>query len=295
VTETPTTTYRDIRGWFSAVDHQLFTGLLAGQQTSPPGDLVEIGTFLGKSAVVIGEHLRADERFVVIDLFGDLSLLGEGETEEANRAENAMYRRLTRDKFEQNYLSIHDELPVVVQAPSSEIMEHVEPGSVRFVHVDASHLYEPVAEDCRSVKKMLRAGGVAAFDDWRNASCPGVAAAIWESVVTDGLVPVAVSQRKLYAAHEGADQVASAVRELVDTKPDWWVVKEHQIMGHTVLGLDSAAAVRRRGARRAARSGRRRGTDQHAQVPAQAARSLRSVARDLVPPALVRRVQRRRS
>jgi predicted O-methyltransferase YrrM len=246
-------TYRDIRGWFSRTDYRLFTGLLEAQSATPPGDLVEIGAFLGKSAVVIGNHLRPGERFVVIDLFGDMSLLGDSAIDDANRSENEKsYRRLTREHFEANYLSLHDELPVVVQAPSDQIMAHVEPGAVRFVHVDASHLYEPVAEDCRSVKKMLRPGGVAAFDDWRNAKCPGVAAAIWESVISDGLVPVAVSHNKLYAAHEGADDVLAAIREITATDADWWRVTEHQIMGHTVLGVDNVQAARRRREEKAA-------------------------------------------
>jgi hypothetical protein len=216
---------------------------------------VEIGAFLGKSAVVIGEHVRPGERFVVIDLFGDLTLLGQGGEDEANKAENKKsYPHLTRQRFEENYLAIHDELPIVVQAPSSAVLDHVAAASVRFVHVDASHLYAPVAQDCRSVRTMLRPGGVAAFDDWRNAKCPGVAAAIWESVATDGLVPVAVTRNKLYAAHEGADEVLASVRRLVQADPDWWLVQEHQIMGHTVLGLDSVAAAQRR---RSATSARR--------------------------------------
>lgn len=274
MTDTRTPSYRDIRGWFTRADHRLFTGLLTAQQGTPPGDLVEIGAFLGKSAVVIGDHLRPGERFVVIDLFGDLSLLGGSTEDEANKAENkTSYPKLTRERFEQNYLSLHDELPVVVQAPSSAIMDHVEPGSVRFVHVDASHLYEPVAEDCRSVKKMLRPGGVAAFDDWRNAKCPGVAAAIWESVATDGLVPVAVSHNKLYAVHEGADEVLEVVRGIVAADPGWWHVAEHQIMGHTVLGLDSVAAVRRR------KAAKRGAVPRSAPVPAAPARSgLRAIA-----------------
>lgn len=256
---TPSTTasYRDIRGWFTPIDHRVFTGLLDEQAESAPGDLVEIGAFMGKSAVVIGGYTRADERFVVIDLFGDLSLLGDDGDDRANKEENqGSYPRLTRQRFESNYLTIHDELPVVVQAPSSAIMDHVEPGTVRFVHVDASHLYGPVAADCRAVKKMLRAGGVVAFDDWRNAKCPGVAAAIWESVATDGLVPVAVTRNKLYAAHEGAGDVLDSVRRVVAKDPGWWLVQEHQIMGHTVLGLDSVAAANRRRATKAGKAAR---------------------------------------
>lgn len=248
--------YRDIRGWFSRTDARLFRGILASQDATPPGDLVEIGAFMGKSAVVIGEHLRPDERFVVIDLFGDMSLLGESPLDDENRAENKQsYPRLTRERFEANYLALHDELPVVVQAPSDRIMEHVTPGSVRFVHVDASHLYDPVAEDCRSVKKMLRPGGVAAFDDWRNMKCPGVAAAIWESVATDGLIPVATSPNKLYAVHAGATEVVESLRALTAADPDWWLVNEHQVMGHTVLGIDNVhAAARRRAAKKAERA-----------------------------------------
>lgn len=255
MTQQRTASHRDIPGWFTRIDQRMFTGLLTGQEATAPGDLVEIGVFMGKSAVVIGGHLRPGERFVVIDLFGDLSLLGASEEEEANRTKNlGSYPRLTRERFEQNYLSVHDELPVVVQAPSSAITEHVASRSARFVHVDASHLYAPVAEDCRSVKHILRPGGVVAFDDWRNAKCPGVAAAIWESVTVDGLVPVAVTRNKLYAAHDGADAVLAEVRRLVATDPDWWQVREHQIMGHTVLGLDSVAAAARR---RAAKNARR--------------------------------------
>lgn len=245
------TSYRDIRGWLTRVDFRVFSAVLASQADGPAGDLVEMGAFLGKSAVVIGDHLRPDERFVVIDLFGDMSLLGPSTGEEANKAETStMYPKLDRQRFEQNYLALHDELPVVVQAPSSAIMDHVAPGSVRFVHVDASHLYEPVAEDCRSVKKMLRPGGVVSFDDWRNAKCPGVAAAIWESVATDGLVPVAVTHNKLYAVHAGAEDVLAVLRGLVATEPGWWLAEEHDVMGHTVLRLDSRAAVARRKAAR---------------------------------------------
>jgi predicted O-methyltransferase YrrM len=274
MTEQAVRTYRDIRGWLSRTDYRLIRGLLAAQGDSAPGDLVEIGVFLGKSAVVIGESVRPGERFVVIDLFGDLSLLGGSPDDVANRSESqSMYARLTRERFEANYLAIHDQLPVVVQAPSNRIMEHVTPGSVRFVHVDASHLYEQVAEDCRSVKSMLRPGGVVAFDDWRNAKCPGVAAAIWESVASDGLIPVAVSRNKLYAVHSGSEDVLGAVRDLVGADADWWQVVEHQIMGHTVLGVDNAAAVaRRREAAAARRVGRAPG---RANAPASRAPQVR--------------------
>src|SRR5689334_17639302 len=97
MTQSTIASYRDIRGWFTPIDHRVFTGLLDEQAESTPGDLVEIGAFMGKSAVVIGGYTRADERFVVIDLFGDLSLLGDDGDDPANKEENrGSYPRLTR-------------------------------------------------------------------------------------------------------------------------------------------------------------------------------------------------------
>jgi hypothetical protein len=109
-----------------------------------------------------------------------------------------LYATLDRQKFEQNYLALFAELPVVVQAPSSTIVDHVKPGSARFVHIDASHLYEHVAVDVDSAQKMLIPDGVVAFDDYRSTHTPGVAAAVWEAVFTKGLRPICVTPQKLY-------------------------------------------------------------------------------------------------
>jgi SAM-dependent methyltransferase len=228
-------TYRDIDGWFGWTDHALFRAILEHQRDSPPGDLVEIGAFKGKSAVVIGDYVRPGEQFVVVDTFGDPELLGiAGEKAERTKGRN-YFTRLTRGQFEQNYLSIHDSLPTVVQALSTEVVEHVEPGAARFIHVDGSHQYEDVADDCRSVKRLLRGDGVVVFDDWRKPDCPGVAAAIWDSALHDGLIPVALSSQKLYGVHGDAAPLMTAVREVADANPGRLRLKEIELFGRTVL------------------------------------------------------------
>jgi hypothetical protein len=164
---------------------------------APKGDVVEIGAYLGKSAILIGRHLHDGERFTVIDLFG----ADPGDRDNA-RENTKSYSDLTRERFEANYRAFHDELPVVVQAPSSEILEHVEPGTARFIHVDGSHLYEHVAIDVRSAQAMAMPDGVIAFDDFRRAHTPGTALAIWEAVATQGLNVIAMSPNKLYATFD---------------------------------------------------------------------------------------------
>jgi hypothetical protein len=243
-----TEAYESIKGWFNEIDVRCFTALLESQNASPPGELVEIGAFQGKSAVIIGDYLREGERFVVIDLFGDKEHFDDSAEGAANlRESRKSYPGLTRQLFEQNYLSVHQELPVVVQGFSSEIVEHVEPHSARFIHIDASHLYHAVKIDCQSSKLLTRPGGVVTFDDYRNKSCPGVAAAVWEAVATDGLIPFATTRKKLYGCYDDPAPHLDTLRSMVLRDPKWFDVTELEIMGRPVLRMGVSLKGRRRG------------------------------------------------
>ncbi|WP_435771560.1 class I SAM-dependent methyltransferase [Nocardioides sp. SYSU DS0651] len=200
----------DVKGWFLPADQRLFTHFLTSTVV-PAGDLVEIGAYLGKSAILMGRHLRDGERFTVCDLFGD-----DAEDPDNRRENRRSYRSLTRDRFEANYLAFHPELPEVVQAPSSTILDHVPAGTARFVHVDGSHLYEHVAGDVRSARVMAVPGAVIAFDDYRSPHTPGTALAVWEAVLEQGMEVIALTPRKLYATFGDA----TAHREELLSRPD---------------------------------------------------------------------------
>jgi len=184
----------DVPGWFPPLDRLLFTWLLERQARQElHGDLVELGVYLGKSAVLLGRHLREAEKFTVCDLF-------EGDApDERNQAEaTKSYASLTRRAFEENYLSFHDELPRVVQGPSSVISTEVAPRTCRFVHIDASHLYEHVYGDIGAAHELLLPGGIVVLDDFRSEHTPGVSVAAWEAVLNRGLRPLCLSTQKLY-------------------------------------------------------------------------------------------------
>ena len=201
-------TLEDVPGWFHEVDQYLFRWFLRRQEEAGmPGDLVELGVYLGKSTILLGEYQRPDDTFTVCDLFGMPA------PDDDNDAESAKsYRDLTREKFEANYRAFHDQLPVVVQAPTGDILGHVRPGSCRFVHVDASHLYKHVRADVEAARTMLVEDGIVVFDDYRSPHTPGVSAAVWEAVLMLGLKPIALSPQKFYGTWGDAD---SARRELV--------------------------------------------------------------------------------
>ncbi|PAZ10754.1 hypothetical protein CLM62_39245 [Streptomyces sp. SA15] len=207
---------KDVPGWFPPLDQVLFTWFLERQEANGfQGDLLELGAYMGKSAILAGHHLRDGEKFTVCDLFG-------GEAPDGpNKAETAKsYSSLTRQAFEQNYLSFHDELPTVIEAPTSVISEKVAPKTCRFVHIDASHLYEHVYGDIGAARDILVPDGIVVLDDFRSEHTPGVSVAVWEAVLNRGLRPICLSTQKLYGTWGDPEPVQDELLEMLRQRTD---------------------------------------------------------------------------
>lgn len=223
-------TYADISaipGWFTFEDFAVFRMILSAQAADePPGDLAELGVYKGKSATMIGAHRRTSESFTVVDLFED----GDA-TDPANERENAReYAGLSRREFEMHYLSVHPTLPDVVQGPSASIADIARHGAHRFVHIDASHLYDHVCKDIEVTQKLLRPHGVVVLDDYRSAHTPGVAAAAW-AAVAKGLRPIVLTSNKLYATWGDPKRWAGAID---DWRPSSGL--DHEVQ--SIAGID---------------------------------------------------------
>ncbi|MER5212202.1 class I SAM-dependent methyltransferase [Streptomyces sp. NPDC002838] len=207
---------KDVPGWFPPLDQVLFTWFLERQEANGfQGDLLELGAYMGKSAILAGHHLRDGEKFTVCDLFG-----GEA-PDGANKAETAKsYSSLTRQAFERNYLSFHDELPTVIEAPTSVISDKVAPKTCRFVHIDASHLYEHVYGDIGAARDILVPDGIVVLDDFRSEHTPGVSVAVWEAVLNRGLRPICLSTQKLYGTWGDPEPVQEELLDMLRQRTD---------------------------------------------------------------------------
>ncbi|MCX5055017.1 MULTISPECIES: class I SAM-dependent methyltransferase [unclassified Streptomyces] len=207
---------KDVPGWFPPLDQTLFTWFLERQETRGfGGDLVELGAYLGKSAILLGHHRQDGEEFTVCDLFG-----GEA-PDGANRAETAKsYSSLTRQAFERNYLAFHDNLPTVIEAPTSVISKEVGADSCRFVHIDASHLYEHVHDDIGAARDLLLPDGIVVLDDFRSEHTPGVSVATWEAVLNRGLRPICLSTQKLYGTWGDPEPVQEELLTMLRDRTD---------------------------------------------------------------------------
>ncbi|MET8545544.1 class I SAM-dependent methyltransferase [Kitasatospora sp. NPDC004799] len=225
----------DIPGWFFSLDRAAFSHLLSAQSAAGvTGDILELGSYLGRSAVLLGDHLRPGERLTVCDLFDS----DAGDADNAAEMDMSYRRTLTRSAFEANYLAFHSSLPEIVQAPTSVLADgRIRAGSCRFVHVDASHLYEHVAGDIAVARAALAEGGLVALDDYRSEHTPGVSAAVWEAVFTGGLRPVLLTPMKFYGTWGDATAVQAVLRER-DWQAEGYTVDEDTIAGARVLRLN---------------------------------------------------------
>lgn len=296
--------FADVKGWFWPADQLLFDWFLSYQRDTDPdgrGDLLELGAYLGKSAIFTGQYLRDGEEFTVCDLW-DSEAPDDPNSAEMDRS----YSTLTRRAFEANYLSFHEELPTLVQAPTSVITSRVRAGSCRFVHVDASHLYEHVHGDIEAAKALLQPEGIVSFDDFRAEHCPGVSAAVWGAVATTGLKPIVITGTKLYGTWGDPEPVREALLTWLETRTDMWHGVE-EVAGLPLIRIkgnkaESPAHPKSRHESEPEPEPRvvtAPATVRPAPAPAAAARPrpsrARRLAKDLLPPIVTRALRSRRS
>jgi hypothetical protein len=223
----------DVPGWFPVIDQNLFTWVLERQERLGQwGDLLELGVYLGKSAILTGRHLHPGEKFTVCDLF-DSDAPDLANAQEMRKS----YKSLTRVGFENNYLSFHDRLPEIIEAPTYVILDHVKAASCRFVHVDASHLYEHVRGDLEAAQVVLTGDGVVVCDDYRSPHTPGVSAAVWEAVFNRGLRPICVTPQKLYGTWGDPEPIQRDLLTWLEGRDDCW---------HEVQEIAGAPVIRAR-------------------------------------------------
>ena len=207
----------EIPGWFTALDARLLIGVDDLQkQRGTSGDLLEIGVYMGKSAILLGYLPRHAESLIVCDVFGEV-----GGLEEENVNESATwYSGLRRGAFESQFLRFHRALPTVWQMPSTSIDRAERAGTCRLIHVDGAHTYEAVREDIATARALLGPGGVAVFDDWATPHAVGVHVALWEEFLRGDLRLLCLSPVKLYATWDPAGLRREDVEGWVESQPD---------------------------------------------------------------------------
>ena len=138
-----------------------------------PGDVVEIGSYLGRSTVVLARAVADAGLGRVVAVDPHKGALGWGEPRETDK------------EFLTNIAASGvDEHVDLMQATSVEAARQWGGGSVRMLFVDGWHSYEAVMEDVLAWAPFLTPAPVVVFDDYPD---PGVRAAI-QRLNDDGVV-----------------------------------------------------------------------------------------------------------
>lgn len=216
-----------VPGWFERVDALLFAAVDRSQRAAGlTGDLMEIGTYMGRSAVLLGYFRRRGERLVVCDPFGNDARLSKDNAAEQTR----WYPGLTRQAFERTFRRFHSRLPEeIVAAPSATLEERRDDlaKSFRIIHIDGSHEFEEVQRDIRLSRDLVAEGGMVVFDDVNARHTPGVAAAVWAAVVNQGLIAHVVTA-KLYTSWTSIPPLDLSLLS------GGWTLQPHTVAGSTV-------------------------------------------------------------
>ncbi len=215
-----------VAGWLRDIDARVILAIDGLQRAAGvSGDLLEIGVSYGQSAILLGYCVQASERLVVSDTFEDT----KGFCSE-NLADRVLHHQgLRRSQFEQNYLRFHLALPDIIAGRSHEIDRDRLAAHFRLIHVYGSHAYVDVRADILIAHRLLGPGGAVILDDWSQAHAPGVALAIWEEYARGDLIPLCLTQFKMYATWGRGGLTASAVDAWARRQPDFDISEAHQL------------------------------------------------------------------
>jgi predicted O-methyltransferase YrrM len=154
---------QQIDGMFSDFSMSVIDCLLSRQNAlGIKGNILELGTYKGRSAALMGHHLAEGERLVLVDLYDQL-----------NR--NAI------SPFE----AAVDFLVVSTEELREKLPEYKQKrGTFRFIHIDASHAYRATFNELQIADELLAENGVIALDDFTNLDFSQNIAAIFKYLYT---------------------------------------------------------------------------------------------------------------
>jgi hypothetical protein len=204
---------------FSMVgEHQVRAGVT--------GDIAEFGVWRGRSALLLYQLLRMDEKLFAVDLF-DLRnrshpyfndpAIFMGHCERLGAVERTQI------------------LKVDTTVARTEVSEAIRARSCRIVHVDGGHTYRIAKVDIDSAFRAVTDDGVVVCDDILARKFPGVTQAFVEaSLANPDFVPFALTRKKVWSAHRKNAETYKSVIESA-TKKSW---PTSTFMGGEMLVID---------------------------------------------------------
>lgn len=167
-----------VEGMLSRFSMAIMDMLLSEQRNlGVKGDLLEIGTYRGKSAVILGHHLQGSERLTLVDI---------------------------HDYLDRKAIAPFAGSVDFLLTDSARLDENIEASRrFRFIHIDASHGYHETFRELQLADRHLAPLGIIAMDDFANLLFGQNIAAIFKYLFTSrtDLVLFLTTMEKGYLCH----------------------------------------------------------------------------------------------
>lgn len=156
---------KDIPGWFNVDDCGHFFLVLSYQSAMGiKGNLLEIGSYYGRSTALMAKCLEPGERIVVCDAF---ELDTDDDYGNKPSPENLISNiERVNQKMEKDRIVIHKCLSNDLYLDAEE--------KFRFIHIDGGHSAEQAYSDLQLCSKHLLPNGIIVMDDYHNNYWPEV-------------------------------------------------------------------------------------------------------------------------
>ena len=199
-------TFRTTPGWVAYEDYFATSFILEEQAKSKlTGDILEVGCYKGKMSLVLSKHICSSlgESLVLCDIFDEIAS-DRNNYDEIKKSYTYVNKNEVKELILGERPGIRLEL---LQGESKDTLNHfiISKRVFRFIHIDASHLYNNVKIDIeRSFEIIESSKGVVSIDDYRSIHTPGVAMALWESIRKFNFKILLLSPAKIYLGDSGA-------------------------------------------------------------------------------------------
>ena len=222
---------RVVPGWTPS-DQLLALYALAVTSSNLPGDIVELGSWCGRSTVVLAHAVKQTHgRVHAIDLFPEFSDWIQNqdgsysfgvELSDGRKIGGYESQTVWEEPFEKAIRPVYDQFGSVraafdqalerfevadvvrVYRSDSTAISRIDDLSIRLAFIDGDHSFDAVCADIRQVLPHLRVGGWISFDDAFSVY-DGVDAAIRELIVaSERFSPKFQISRKFFAARRCA-------------------------------------------------------------------------------------------
>jgi predicted O-methyltransferase YrrM len=152
--------YSRLEGWFWPDSIAIWDSLLSFQKSAGvAGHFLEIGVYLGKSAVLSTLHSRDNEACILVDAIIQKDLRP---TIDSIKPSNVIYAQMrSTDMLHSGALAKH-------------------PANFRWIHIDGEHTGMAVINDLNIANTLLNDDGVMIVDDFFNPQYPQITAAVFD-------------------------------------------------------------------------------------------------------------------